>query len=556
MATKRTANPSRFTPLSEVPELFAEFNTKKNDTKPEEINANSGSTRKYWWQCKNSHEWEANMRDRFQRNNQCPYCAGRLATPENNLLVKHPEIAEFFDEEKNGVLASEVTPTYNVKMHFTCPEGHRFLKSPKEVIRTNGFCVECNSMSFKNPELRELYHSDNVVSFDSLSYGSNQKVKWLCDAKHEYEQSPNQKIGNGLGCPFCSGRYATEENNLLLAYPEISKEFDSNKSGTTPDKVTPKSNRNMWWNCPRGHSYETTPAKKTREDLPYGCPFCSGYQINETNSFGNLYPELAKEFLADVNGVDPYKVPPGRSKVYQWKCEKEGHIFKSSISDRTRRGDGCPFCSGRYATPQNNLAVIRPDDAKHFHPTKNDPLTAFDITPYSNKKIHWICEENHEWITTPGAKMGCSQCSLSATSKIERMLRQAINDSGIMDMIEPEGTKLKLKWRKNSVLTIDILASAREKKFAIEYDGYYFHSGIHSGDKKDAYLKDAQKSKALLDAGYHVIRIRERASGNTLDFIDLIHPNFLQLQFFYKNRVNLDDFKELILQIDKWVQSR
>lgn len=536
------------------PELAMEFNTERNGMHASQVKVASKATTRYWWKCVNNHEWDATLRSRVDQNNKCPYCAGRLATPENNLRSKHPEIAELFNEAKNEVKASDVTPSYGVKMHFTCPVGHDFLKSPREVIRTRGICFECNSLAFKFPELKEYYHPENTIAFEELSYGSNKKVKWLCEVSHEYEQTVSHKTSRGLGCPFCSGRYATKDNNLLLAYPEIAKEFDSEKSGTTPDKVTPKSNRNMWWNCSKGHSYRTTPGKKTREDLPYGCPFCSGYQIDETNSFGDLYPQLAKEFLTDINGVDPYKVPPGRSNVYQWKCEKEGHVFKASIVARAKRNSGCPFCSGRYATSTNNLAVVRPEEVKYFHPTKNHPNAPFDFTPYSNRKVHWICEKSHEWVATPNAKKGCAKCILSATSKIEALLRDSLIQSNLMDNVYADGKKLKIKWRNNSTLTVDILATLGDKKFAIEYDGYYFHSGIHSGDKEDAYLKDTQKTQALLDAGYHVVRVREVNYAGTLEFLDIKHKNLLQLNHNYSNKLRPHSFDPIIKELSTWAE--
>lgn len=517
--------------LLDFPILAAEFNSVRNQTTPDKITANSGSTRKYWWECSNSHEWEATIRNRVHQNNQCPFCSGRRATPENNLQTLFPEIAALFNEVSNGKAASEVTPTYGGKMHWKCANGHDFLKSPRETVRTKGMCRECNSLAYKFPNLKAFYHPDNSIPFESLSYGSNKKVQWCCEKGHEYGQTVSHKTGRGLGCPYCSGRYATVENNLLLAYPEVAKQFDSIKSATTPDQITPKSNRKFWWKCSEGHSYQTTPSKKTREDLPYGCPFCSGYQIDETNSFGHLFPEYAKEFLTEINGVDPYSVSCGRSTRYAWKCSEAGHTFYASIADRTRRGDGCAYCYGRYATPQNNLAVVKPDDANHFHPTKNGGLTAYDFTPCSNKEVHWICEQGHEWVATPGAKKGCAQCVMSATSKVEILLRQTLIDSQIMDTVEEETQKLKIKWRKNSTMTVDILAFRGTEKFAIEYDGYYFHSGIHSGNKEEAYRKDLQKTQALLDAGYHVVRIREINYNGILDFLDLQDSRLLQLPY-------------------------
>ena len=551
---KLTTDHKQHTSLNlSYPKIAAEYDARKTGTPLEELNANSRSAQKLSWQCTQKHSWQATMGDRVERNNQCPYCTGKLATPENNLAVIRPDLAPMFNTGANGTTPDQITPTLNRKVHWTCPQGHHFLKSPKEVIRTNGYCWECKSLAYNYPELRKYYHTQNILSFDELLAGANKKVLWACEKGHEYEQSVKHKALHNHGCPYCSGRYATPENNLLAAHPEIAKEFDAEKSGTTADKVTPKSNKKMWWKCSKGHSYQASPSKKTLENNSYGCAVCSGYQIDDTNSFGTLFPELAAEFQTEANGISPFEFPAGRSKKYEWKCSAKGHIFYASVADRTRRGDGCPYCSGRYATPENNLAVIKPMEAKHFHPTKNSPLTAYDFTPSSNKKVHWICEDGHEWVTTVNAKMGCSQCSLSATSKIENLLRESIVASGIMDTVEPEVMKLKLKWRKNSTMTIDIMATLLDRKFVIEYDGYYFHSGIHNGTKSEAHAKDMDKTQALLDAGYHVIRIREDNYAGKLAFLDIEHPHLLQLHHKYSNRIKADTFDRVIDEIRTWI---
>lgn len=261
--------------LTNFASIAVEFNAKRNQITPDQINSNSKSARKYWWKCTNNHEWEASVAIRIDHNNKCPYCAGRLATPENNLLTLHPEIAVLFNETKNGKNASEVTPTFGGKVQWICANGHEFNKSVRETVRTKGLCRECNSLAYKFPELCEQYHPDNTIPFESLSYGSNKKVQWQCDQGHEYEQTVIHKGVNGRGCPYCAGRYATTERNLLKIYPDIASQFDSEKSETTADKVTPSSNLDMWWKCPEGHSYKATPNKRTRKDSPYGCPDCS-----------------------------------------------------------------------------------------------------------------------------------------------------------------------------------------------------------------------------------------------------------------------------------------
>lgn len=50
----------------------------------------------------------------------------------------------------------------------------------------------------------------------------------------------------------------------------------------------------------------------------------------------------------------------------------------------------------------NCLAVVAPEIAENWHPTKNAPLTPYDVTPKSNKKVWWQCpvEDIHVWDAT------------------------------------------------------------------------------------------------------------------------------------------------------------
>jgi len=68
-------------------------------------------------------------------------------------------------------------------------------------------------------------------------------------------------------------RFKQPDNNLLVKFPVIAMEFDAEKNGITPDKVYPSSNKKYWFNCPKGHSYFTVLASRTR--VGSGCPKCS-----------------------------------------------------------------------------------------------------------------------------------------------------------------------------------------------------------------------------------------------------------------------------------------
>ena len=93
--------------LTNFPVVLKEFHPEKN-TGITSSKVTVGSRTKIWWRCKLGHEWQATPNARLGRRDKgviqgCPYCSGRLASPENNLLVCYPEIAAELDEQ-NGLI--------------------------------------------------------------------------------------------------------------------------------------------------------------------------------------------------------------------------------------------------------------------------------------------------------------------------------------------------------------------------------------------------------------------------------------------------------------------
>jgi len=61
-----------------------------------------------------------------------------------------------------------------------------------------------------------------------------------------------------------------------------------------------------------------------------------------------------------------------------------------------------------------SVEALNPTLAKEWHPTKNGSLTPRDVTPFSSKKVWWLCSKGHEWETmvNPRSKgSGCPYCS-------------------------------------------------------------------------------------------------------------------------------------------------
>lgn len=99
-----------------------------------------------------------------------------------------------------------------------------------------------------------------------------------------------------------------------------------------------------------------------------------------------------------------------RARVW-WFC-KNGHKWQAAISSRAY-GTGCPYCSGRYATPTNNLAVTHPYLAEQWHLTKNGNLTPLEVKSGSDKIVWWCCINGHIWqaaIKDRSRGTGCPHC--------------------------------------------------------------------------------------------------------------------------------------------------
>ncbi len=96
------------------PKLAKEWNHAKNGKlKPEKFGPNSN--KKIWWKCGRGHEWQSTIINR-NSGNRCPYCSGKLATPDRNFVKANPKLREEWHPTKNGNLKPEnFTPHSNKK---------------------------------------------------------------------------------------------------------------------------------------------------------------------------------------------------------------------------------------------------------------------------------------------------------------------------------------------------------------------------------------------------------------------------------------------------------
>ncbi len=409
--------------LSSNPKLVREWNYEKNgNLKPEHLLSNSG--KKVWWKCFKGHEWQASISHR-NHGRGCPICANKkILKGYNDLQTVNPTLAKEWNYEKNGNLKPEqFMANSDKKVWWKCSKGHEW----QAIIanRTNGCgCPYCsghkvlknyNDLQTINPTLAKEwnYEKNDNLKPEQFTANSNKKIWWKCKNGHEWQAAIANRNKN-RGCPYCANKKILNGyNDLQTVNPTLAKEWNYEKNGDLkPEDFLPNSNKKVWWKCNKGHEWKTT---LNDRNSGYGCPYCSGrYAIKGYNDLRTVNLTLAKEWNYEKNGdLKPEDFLPNSGKKVWWKCSK-GHEWIAIIGDRNH-GNGCPYCSGKYAIKgENDLQTINPTLANEWNYEMNNGLTPADVMPNSNKKVWWKCCKGHEWQDTINHRnhgRGCSQCA-------------------------------------------------------------------------------------------------------------------------------------------------
>ena len=194
-----------------------------------------------------------------------------------------------------------------------------------------------------------------------------------------------------------------ERTNLL-------KEWDESRNfPLTPDTVSYGSKKKVWWTCENGHSWQTTVHVRSEGS---GCPYCAGRKVLPGfNDLETLQPEIAAQWDKRKNGcLKPSDVAVSSNRPAWWRCEL-GHSYRATVSSRTQRKTGCPYCAGRNVLKGfNDLKTLCPGVAAQWHPSLNGALTPEMVTPGSNKKVWWQCSMGHVWKSVIYPRTGAQQC--------------------------------------------------------------------------------------------------------------------------------------------------
>jgi len=195
-------------------ELLQEWHPTKNGALTQQ-DVTLGSNKKVWWKCSREHEWVAEVRERI-RGSGCPFCANKRVMPgENDFASRCPTLAAEWDPDKNAPLRPE---------------------------QVSPFSQRC--------------------------------VWWRCKNGHEWQQTVTARTKKQAACPYCTDRKALAGyNDLKTVQPGLAAQWHPTRNGDlTPEMVTVRSSKKVWWQCACGCSWEAVISKRVASKN--SCPAC------------------------------------------------------------------------------------------------------------------------------------------------------------------------------------------------------------------------------------------------------------------------------------------
>lgn len=402
------------------PLVASEWNYKKNNNLlPSMVMPSSG--KKVWWICSFGHEWNATIGSRHQGAG-CPVCAGKkIISGVNDLVTLNPLLAKEWDYEKNSINPGQISPNSHKKVWWVCQNGHNWQAEIKSRHQGNG-CPLCHQ-SFK------ISFPEQVIYF----------------YVHKYF---NDAIWHYYGKELCG-----LEIDVYIPSRKIGIEYDGQYYHQNTDKDRKKDNicddlnivlkRIREPMCPKYQSNATVYGlvdlkEKTLEEVICALLQDIGVQsphvnigqdyiginelishINVKHSLLDQHQDIANEWNYTKNGVlRPEHLSSGSNKRVWWVCAICGYEWITSVNNRVF-GTGCPKCA-RQKTGQVNstpkvgqsLEDLFPNVAADWNYDRNT-LSPCEVSPYSNKKVWWICNAGHEWEATVSNRTqgrGCLQC--------------------------------------------------------------------------------------------------------------------------------------------------
>lgn len=416
------------------PGLVQEWHSEKNgQLRPQDIYPNA--PRKVWWQCSVGHEWQTSPNRRVAGGTGCPYCNHNRASPENNVAVLFPHLVQEWHPSKNpGLALSELLPGSGKKGWWKCGRGHEWKTAIKDRARNGTGCPHCHSHTSQIElriltELQALWPKAQggakIGRYECDVYLSSHRLVVEIDGSywHRDTEARDVRKNQSLTQKGLSLVRLRERGLRLLSENDITYQHREN-----PKVVVNRLLRKIQTVVPlskedQGKVGAYLSGTSLLGEAEYQRLIVEGPSVPHARSLA-AFPEVAFSWHPDKNGLlTPEKVYARSPMPAWWKCSA-GHEWRATIQGRVN-GGGCIRCRGRVATPERNLRTVFPDLVPGWHPSKNGDLLPEAFTPFSNKKVWWVCSQGHEWMSQINSRAngrGCPYCTRKASPEVNLLV--------------------------------------------------------------------------------------------------------------------------------------
>lgn len=406
---------------AKFPERAQYWHKSKNDEiSPESIAA--GSDKKFWFTCASGHDFEISPNNITSLNRWCPYCAGQKVSSTSNLTCLFPKIAEEWNYALNKDSPDQLRPGSPKKRWWICSEGHEWQATIHSRTQgtgcpycSNRFTTPLNNLEVKFPEIAEQFdvEKNNGLLPVEIVAGASKSVWWRCKYGHSWKAKVSNRTSSGQGCPKCSPASSQPE---IRIYSEL-KSIDTSVvhrhkfGGQEIDIFWESENLAIEYDGSYYHKEKEISDKRKDEFL-----LAQGLQVvrirerplavwDDSQISIDYRHNLEKTHVNQIfKHLSKYTSTNKVALTKYLKCEdwKNDELFREIIS----------FLPG--PEKDKSLAILKPQIASEWHPTKNTPLFPSMFHPNSGKKVWWHCKEHHAWEASIDQRTrgrGCPYCS-------------------------------------------------------------------------------------------------------------------------------------------------
>lgn len=415
------------------------------------------------WKCENLNHpiFETDFQC-ITRGNWCSLCAIEKNAKKNMLSNGLDKAIEHAKKYEGECLSTEYKNA-RTNLQWKCKAGHTWESNFDHAVTRDRWCQQCFydeaiiPDAYNQIQKRLKKENGTAVISENDKIKAHTKIEWSCENENDkpWIAEFRNVITDGGWCPYCAGKFSTDEYLELAKNHALSKEGGECLSTEYIDQKT-----NLIWNCKEHGSWEDSYRNVVSRDL--WCKKCRNIHTPEE------YLEFAKQYAISQGGEclsDKYLI---QADNLTWNCKKHG-IWKSSYTNIVTHNRWCPTCfkEGKQKECLNNA---------YNYAQKMGGQCLTKQFNNSNDIFEWKChDDTHpkwqaKYNTVMGNKSWCPECGIyyQKENQVRKLLEYLLGFNL---------NKAKPSWNINpkTGYLLELDGYNEVKKIAFEYQGRHHY---------------------------------------------------------------------------------